>query len=68
MSLSHYTPECTGFWGVITAGGNVYWFCSRCGASGDNCVATREAAIRENRMGDRLEQLTKEGRNLLEGT
>ena len=66
MSLSHESPDCTGRWDVRTIGGHSYWLCEVCGATGYGTMADRKAAIRENLMGNTLDQLTKEGRELLE--
>ena len=68
MSLSHSSPECTGRWGVHTIYLASYWECDRCGAIGDASVQTYAKAVHENLLGDRLDQLTREGRELLEGT
>ena len=67
MTLHHDSPECTGHWDARTTGYRIYWRCSLCGAVGRDSTANHEAAIRENLMGNTLEQLTKEGRRLLEG-
>ena len=66
MSLSHDTPDCTGRWGVRTIGGQSYWRCEDCGAIGYMIDANHETAIGENLAGSTLDQLTKEGRKLLE--
>ena len=67
MSLSHDSPECTGCWGVRTIGGKNYWRCEVCGAIGYMVEADHGAAIQENLMGNTLDQLTREGRELLDG-
>ena len=67
MPLSHSSPDCTGRWGVRTIAGGSYWKCDLCGEIGYATVANHEAAVLENLMGNTLDQLTKEGRELLEG-
>ena len=66
MSRSHESPDCTGTWDVRTIGGQSYWLCEVCGATGYGTMADRKAANRENLMGTTLDQLTREGRRLLE--
>ena len=67
MSLSHHSPDCTGSWGVRTIYLASYWRCDGCGAIGDASVQNYARAIHEHLLGKRLDQLTKEGRKLLEG-
>ena len=67
VSLAHNSPECVGRWGVRTIGGQNYWRCEACGAIGYMINANHETAIRENLAGSTLDQLTREGRELLEG-
>ncbi len=66
MSLHHNHPDCTGEWGVRHRGGGQDWVCDRCGAVGHMSEATNSEAILENVRGTELEQLTKEGRKLLQ--
>ena len=66
MTLSHDSPERTGRWGVRTIYGGSYWKCDRCGEIAYPSPANHEAAIQENLMGNTLEQLTREGRKLLD--
>ena len=67
MSLSHRAPECTGQWRVRTIEGQNYWRCELFGATGYMTNANHGTAIRENLAGSTLDQLTKEGQELLEG-
>ena len=67
MSLSHKHPECTGRWSFRSVNWTPYWKCDRCGAISSDCRESHEAAILENSMGNTLDQLTKKGRELLEG-
>ena len=67
MTLRHDSPDCTGNWDARTRGYRMYWRCSLCGAVGRDSIENREAAILENLMGNTLDQLTREGRKLLEG-
>ena len=67
MTLRHDSPHCTGSWDARTTGYRIYWRCSVCGAIGRDSVKNHEAAIQENLMGNTLDQLTREGRKLLEG-
>ena len=67
MSLSHFSPDCTGRWGVRTIGGQNYWRCGECGAIGYMTNPNHDTAIAENLAGPTLDQLAKEGRKLLEG-
>ena len=62
MPLSHKYPECIGRWDCRSAGYQLYWRCSVCGAIGRDSVENHAAVIMENLMGNTLEQLTKEGR------
>lgn len=66
VSLHHNHPDCTGEWGVRHRGGGQDWVCDRCGAVGHMSEATNSEAILENVRGTELEQLTKEGRKLLQ--
>ena len=67
MSLTHKYPECTGRWSFRSVNGTPYWKCDRCGAIGYATDVNRAVAVEENLAGIRLEQLTREGRKLLEG-
>ena len=66
MPLSHSSPDCTGTWGVRTIGGGSCWRCNVCLAVGHPSAANEAASV-ENAAGKTLEQLTREGRELLEG-
>ena len=66
ITLRHDSPECTGHWDCRTTGYRMYWRCSLCGAIGRDSVENHEAAIRENIMGNTLDQLTREGRKILD--
>ena len=67
MPLSHSSPNCTGRWGVRTVSDRSYWKCDCCGSIGYPSAVNHEAAIQENAAGNTLDQLTKDGRELLEG-
>ena len=67
MTLRHDSSDCTGRWGVRSSGYRICWRCSLYGAIGRDSIENREAAILENLMGNTLEQLAAEGRELLDG-
>ena len=67
MPLRHSSPDCAGTWGIRTVNGGSYWKCDLCVEIDYPSPAIHAAAIRENSMGNTLEQLTTEGRKLLEG-
>ena len=66
MPLSHSSPDCTGRWGVRTISDRSYWKCDVCLAIGYATIRNHEAAVLETIMGNTLDQLTKEGRKMLE--
>ena len=66
MILSHDSPDCTGRWAARAKGGKLYWRCDGCGAVGYDTTNNHDAAIQENLLGNTLDQLTKEGRRLLD--
>ena len=65
VSLSHKDPQCTGRWQMRTIGYTLYWRCDVCRAIRHETTHNHEAAVLENMLGERLDQLTKEGRKTL---
>ena len=66
MALGHDFPDCTGRWRVRTIGDKACWRCDVCAAVGYMTIANHEAAVLENLLGRELDQLTSEGRRILE--
>ena len=66
MPLLHDSPECTGRWGVRQLAGKSVWKCDGCGELGAITLQNHASAIRENLMGNTLDQLTSDGRELLD--
>ena len=65
MSLAHHHPDCTGRSHFVAISTCQYCRCGRCGAIGYATGADHEAVIQENLAGFRLDQLMKEGREML---
>ena len=66
--LVHKFPQCTGRWELETAAVRLYWICTGCGAVGSDTTENLEAAVLENGISVQLQQLTREGRKLLDSS
>ena len=66
MSLSHNPSDCTGCWGAGHIGSVVFWQCDRCGAMRYDTAQNHIEAIQENLAGEQLDQLSRDGRKLLD--
>jgi hypothetical protein len=63
----HSDRDCTGRWRVAeTAEGKTYWICKPCGAVHYELMENYPYIAHEEDMADMLEQLTQEGKHLLE--
>ena len=67
MRLPHRTPKCTGVWQRERYGTHVFWRCDTCRALTPASEEMNRAVIRERVLGRELDQLTREGRRLLDG-
>ena len=66
VRLAHHTPDCTGRWGAELHAHQIVWVCSHCGAAGRDTEENHVTVIRENTLSLRLQQLTGDGRKLLD--
>lgn len=66
MSPPHPTPKCTGVWQRERYDTHVFWRCNTCRALTPASTEMNWAIVRERVLGRELDQLTREGRKLLD--
>ena len=63
--LPHLGSRCTGGWQILPYAPLTLWQCPECRATYPDCNWVREAAFREIRSGEQIQQLAFEGKRLL---